>query len=261
MYDFHKSRNDPNECSFYHKKFIQGKKHLLKCIKRKVNHFNNDNEEDNIQITLPQVNKHDKALDDLLKKQSVLEDKFNSLIVSSNELNKEKQERLNYEKNLQVVFLLLVNKYSKASSNTTHNNESNNIIFDCISNLDEDILNKLINKSLEIAGIDSKDIHFSFTEEASTSSNSKEINSDNQLFQLANSSRTNKKIDNCNQMNTKDREVFNLTDEVNSVTQCLMTTPTLSPPQASRRYSINEFHDIEMFPTSNQISIYDDLMF
>lgn len=261
MYDFHKSRNDPNECSFYHTKFIQGKKHLLKCIKRKVNHFSNDNEEDHIETSVPQVNKTDKALDDLIKRQSLLEDKFHSLIATNQDLNKEKEERLNYEKYLQVVLLLLINKYSK----TPKESNNNDILFNCISNLDEYILNKLIDKSLELANINPKDIRFSFSQEecASTDLNNKHL--DNKLFQLANLSQTNNSpnINNEDQryQKNKEKELFNLTDEVNSVTQCLASTPTLSPPQASKRYSLDEFNDIEMFSTPNQLSIYNDMIF
>jgi hypothetical protein len=37
MYDFHKTRNPNNESIFYHKLFIRGQKSLLKFIKRKLN--------------------------------------------------------------------------------------------------------------------------------------------------------------------------------------------------------------------------------
>ena len=60
MYDFHKVRNNKSEMNFYHCKFIKGKRHLLKYIKRKqkmlnnnnTNVYNNNNSSSNISLCM-----------------------------------------------------------------------------------------------------------------------------------------------------------------------------------------------------------------
>lgn len=209
MYDFHKIRNDKNDYSFYHSRFIKGKIKLLKLIKRKGNIFSNDNkvEKENEKEKEKRKNEIINKLKEIEQKQKNLEKKIDNFLKQNSQLNKKYSKLKKKEKYLKIVFVLLLAKYDQS------NPEFKSEFLSLFGSLGKETLSKIIEENLSQIGLSHNDIIFEIKK--------------NKIMQ-----KTQDKIN--------ENSMFDCLEEVNSVSQCFGTTPTMSPPRISPSISLND---------------------
>lgn len=208
MYDFHKIRNDKNDYSFYHSRFMKGKIHLLKLIKRKRNIFSNET-----KIEKEKENDEEKRkkiivqLKEIEQKQKNIEKKFDSFLKQNSQLNKKYSKLKKKEKYLQIVYLLLLAKYDQS------NPEFKSEFLNLISSFNKETLSKIIEEHLSQIGLNHNDI----------------------IFEIKNKKMLQKSHNKINE-----NSMFDYVEEANSISQCFGTTPTMSPPRISPSVTLND---------------------